>query len=341
MEKQLNELLKLAKRNRYIINIKDIENCFTEEEDIDNAYDFLKNNGVEVMLDDFLEEIEENFTYSASSNPVKIYLKDIGQYNLLTQQEELELGKRKNNGDVEAKNLLIESNLRLVVSIAKNYTTNTSMSFLDLVQEGNLGLMKAVEKFDYTKGYKFSTYATYWIRQAISRAIADQSRTIRIPVHINELISKVQKANRALTQELHRDPTPKEIAVYLKVEEEKVLDAFEASLGLSSLDKTFSDDDDATILDITPDSTFDTPEEVYHHQEFKNMFLDVLNTLDKREKEILICRYGILTGQTKSLEEVGEEFDLTRERIRQLEIKALRKLRQPARANMLKDIIAY
>ena len=271
-------------------------------------------------------------------DPVRMYLKEIGNIPLLSVEEESEYAKKIKTGDEFAKSKLIESNLRLVVSIAKRYV-GRGISFLDLIQEGNLGLMKAVEKFDYTLGYKFSTYATWWIRQAISRAIADQSRTIRVPVHMVETIHKVAKAQTKLMQNLGREATNKEIAEELGMTEDKVREIIKISQEPISLETPIGDTDESHIGDFIPDDKNPTPVEVASHQFMKEQLYEVLKTLTKREETILKMRFGLEDGKPKTLEEVGKEFNITRERIRQIEAKAIRKLRQPGKSKQLKDYL--
>ena len=267
---------------------------------------------------------------------IKAYVNSIKNIPLLSQHEENALGKRVLNKDAEAIQTLIESNLRLVVSIAKKYTGHTGIEFLDLVQEGNLGLMHAARKFDYRKGFKFSTYATYWIKLYISRAIADQSKTVRVPVHIYELNNSILRVNKELTQELLREPTEEEIAEKLEVEVDKVKEAIAASRSIFSLDKPV-DDEDILLLDMVEDPTIQNPEDMIMREGVIASVLDVLDSLEPREKDIIDLRFGISSGETKTLEEISSVMNISRERIRQLEIKALRKLRQPARIAALKE----
>ena len=274
----------------------------------------------------------------ASTDPIREYLKEIGSIPLLTQEQEQDLAKRKSEGDAEAGKKLVEANLRLVVSIAKRYT-GRGMSFLDLVQEGNIGLMKAVEKFDYTKGYKFSTYATWWIRQAITRAIADQARTIRIPVHMVETINKVIRVSRQLLQELGHDPTPNEIAAEMNMPVDKVREILKIAQEPVSLETPIGEEEDSHLGDFIPDEGASEPSEAASFTLLKEQLMDVLSTLTPRVEKVLKLRFGIEDGRTRTLEEVGKEFNVTRERIRQIEAKALRKLRHPSRSKKLKDFL--
>lgn len=271
-------------------------------------------------------------------DPVRMYLKEIGKVDLLSPEEEIELAKRMLDGDEEAKKALAEANLRLVVSIAKKYV-GRGMLFLDLIQEGNLGLIKAVEKFDYTKGYKFSTYATWWIRQAITRAIADQARTIRIPVHMVETINKVIRVSRQLLQELGHDPTPEEIAEEMNIPVQKVRDILKIAQEPVSLETPIGEEEDSHLGDFIPDDDAPEPAEVASFTLLKEQMVEVLKTLTPREEKVLRLRFGIEDGRARTLEEVGKEFNVTRERIRQIEAKALRKLRHPSRSKKLRDFL--
>lgn len=272
------------------------------------------------------------------NDPVRMYLKEIGKVNLLSAQDEVELAKRIEAGDVEARRELTNANLRLVVSIAKRYV-GKGMAFLDLIQEGNLGLLKAVEKFDYTKGYKFSTYATWWIRQAITRAIADQARTIRIPVHMVETINKIMRTSRVLVQDLGRDPTTAEIAEKLNMSEEKVTEILKIAQDPVSLETPIGEEDDSHLGDFIPDEDALAPEDMASYMLLREQLLEVLDTLTERESRVLKLRFGLEDGRPHTLEEVGDIFKVTRERIRQIEAKALRKLRHPTRSKKLKDYI--
>lgn len=293
-------------------------------------------------IDKFDEEYENDdlsmLKGVAVDDPVRMYLKEIGKIPLLTSEEEIELAKRMQEGDEEAKKKLAEANLRLVVSIAKRYV-GRGMLFLDLIQEGNLGLMKAVEKFDYRKGFKFSTYATWWIRQAITRAIADQARTIRIPVHMVETINKLVRVQRQLVQELGRDPSPEEIAKEMGMEVEKVREIMKIAQEPVSLETPIGEEEDSHLGDFIPDDDVLAPAEAATYTMLREQLIDVLDTLTPREQKVLRLRFGLDDGRARTLEEVGKEFDVTRERIRQIEAKALRKLRHPSRSKKLKDFL--
>lgn len=323
-------------------------------EQIDKVFDKFEEIGVDILKDDFeeepgvedLEDIEEvediqninitNFDGINVDDPVRMYLREIGKIPLLTYEEELELAKKVLDGDEEAKKKLSESNLRLVVSIAKKYV-GRGMLFLDLIQEGNMGLIKAVEKFDYTKGYKFSTYATWWIRQAITRAIADQARTIRIPVHMVETINKLIRTSRLLLQRLGREPSPEEIAEELEMPVEKVMEIQKIAQDPVSLETPIGEEDDSHLGDFIQDDDSPAPQDAAAYTMLKEQLEEVMNTLTPREAKVLKLRFGLEDGKARTLEEVGKEFDVTRERIRQIEAKALRKLRHPSRSKKLKD----
>ena len=333
------------------------------QEQMDRFYDTLEELNIETVGEDLppiddddllpaldeLEEIDEVTeeeiaeadsmadSYS-TDDPVRMYLKEIGKVNLLTQEEEIELAVRMSQGDEEAKRRMAEANLRLVVSIAKRYV-GRGMLFLDLIQEGNLGLIKAVEKFDYTKGYKFSTYATWWIRQAITRAIADQARTIRIPVHMVETINKVIRVSRQLLQELGHDPSAEEIAAEMNIPVEKVRDILKIAQEPVSLETPIGEEEDSHLGDFIPDEDASEPSEAASFSLLKEQLMSVLATLTPREEKVLRLRFGIEDGRTRTLEEVGKEFNVTRERIRQIEAKALRKLRHPSRSKKLRDFL--
>ncbi|MDE6211312.1 MAG: RNA polymerase sigma factor RpoD [Clostridia bacterium] len=304
------------------------------------VFEILKQEGVEIQEDS--EEVVKDIVFdnieAATDDSVKMYLKDIGQVPLLRPDEEIELARRMSEGDVDAKNRLSEANLRLVVSIAKRYV-GRGMQFLDLIQEGNLGLMKAVEKFDYTKGFKFSTYATWWIKQSITRAIADQARTIRIPVHMVETINKTGRVSRQLLQTLGREPTTAEIAEKMGLTEEKVIEIQKIAQDPVSLEKPIGEEEDSHLGDFIEDNTSASPAEKAETRMLKEHLLEVLSTLTPRENEVIRKRYGLDDSRPKTLEEVGREFNVTRERIRQIEAKALRKLRHPNRTKKLKDYI--
>ncbi|MBQ8196910.1 MAG: RNA polymerase sigma factor RpoD [Clostridia bacterium] len=308
--------------------------------ELDEIYKLFDDSGIQVvnelerdkdLYDQLLKEV-------GTDDPVKIYLKDIGKVPLLQPEEEIELAKKMMEGDENAKRLLSEANLRLVVSIAKRYM-GRGMQFLDLIQEGNLGLMKAVEKFDYQKGFKFSTYATWWIRQAITRAIADQARTIRIPVHMVETINKLVRVSRRLLQELGREPNPEEIAKEMDITEEKVREIQKIAQDPVSLETPIGEEEDSHLADFIKDETSTAPTDAVAFTMLKEQLLGVLDTLPPREQKVLRLRYGLDDGRARTLEEVGKEFNVTRERIRQIEAKALRKLRHPSRSKRLKDFL--
>ena len=323
-------------------------------EQIDKVFDKFEEMGVDVLKDDFeeepdvedLENIEEvedikdinltNFEGVNVDDPVRMYLREIGKIPLLTFEEELDLAKKVLEGDEDAKKKLSESNLRLVVSIAKKYV-GRGMLFLDLIQEGNMGLIKAVEKFDYTKGYKFSTYATWWIRQAITRAIADQARTIRIPVHMVETINKLIRTSRLLLQRLGREPSPEEIAKEMEISVEKVMEIQKIAQDPVSLETPIGEEDDSHLGDFIQDDDSPAPQDAAAYTLLKEQLEEVMNTLTPREAKVLKLRFGLEDGKARTLEEVGKEFDVTRERIRQIEAKALRKLRHPSRSKKLRD----
>ena len=317
---------------------------------LDDLYNILTENQIEVRAEDDEEAInleEENLEIvdipneskdmSVNDN-VRMYLKEIGKISLLNLEEEQKLSKRVAEGDEEAKRLLAESNLRLVVSIAKRYV-GRGLLFLDLIQEGNIGLMKAVEKFDYDKGYKFSTYATWWIRQAITRALADQARTIRVPVHMVETINKMARIERQMTLELNREPSDEELAKKMGLSVDKIVEIRKISQDPVSLETPIGEEDDSHLGDFLADERTMSPEEYATYEILKDELRDVLKTLTKREEEVLELRFGLLDGSCHTLEEVGKKFGVTRERIRQIEAKALRKLRHPSRAKRLKDFL--
>jgi len=354
---QMPEVQVLLKRGKTKGNLNnhDFEECLEkvdlDPEEIDAIYVYLQKEGIEVAFTDLdLEAIEaaeleeENrkeieLADSVSVNdPVRLYLKEIGKVPLLTGDEEMILARRMEAGDDSAKKELAEANLRLVVSIAKRYV-GRGMSFLDLIQEGNLGLIKAVEKFDYTKGFKFSTYATWWIRQAITRAIADQARTIRIPVHMVETINKLIRVSRQLLQEYGREPTPAEIGKEMGFTEEKVREIQKIAQDPVSLETPIGEEEDSHLGDFIPDEDAPAPAEAASYALLKEQLIEVLNTLTEREEKVLRLRFGLDDGRARTLEEVGKEFNVTRERIRQIEAKALRKLRHPSRSKKLKDYL--
>ncbi len=328
-----------------------ISNCLEDidldSHQIDELFKYFESMDIDIIDDKseeediHIEDTEDEIPIPQEINvgdPVKMYLKEIGKVPLLTRDEEVELAKRVELGDENAKKRLAEANLRLVVSIAKKYI-GRGMSFLDLIQEGNLGLIKAVEKFDYTKGYKFSTYATWWIRQAITRAIADQGRTIRIPVHMIESINKLVRIQRQLVQNLGREPSPEEIAEIMDMEVDKVRDIMEIAQKPISLETPIGEEEDSHLGDFIEDDQIKTPDEITTHIMLKEQLFEVLESLNPREQEVLILRFGLNDGRTRTLEEVGKVFDVTRERIRQIEAKALRKLRHPTRSKKLKDFL--
>ena len=358
-------LIELAKKKKSELEFREVQSQFVDvqisEEEFDKILETLEDNGIDVfdkdaddiddeMLDDedvvLTEEDEvdvENIDLSvpdgiSTEDPVRMYLKEIGKVPLLSADEEIELAKRMEDGDEEAKKKLAEANLRLVVSIAKRYV-GRGMLFLDLIQEGNLGLIKAVEKFDYRKGYKFSTYATWWIRQAITRAIADQARTIRIPVHMVETINKLIRVSRQLLQELGREPSPEEIAVEMNMPVERVREILKISQEPVSLETPIGEEEDSHLGDFIQDDNVPVPVDAAAYTLLREQLEEVLNTLTDREKKVLSLRFGLEDGRGRTLEEVGKEFNVTRERIRQIEAKALRKLRHPTRSRKLRDYL--
>ena len=360
-------LLELAKKKKNVLEYQEISDYFKDQpldaEQMDKIFDFLEASGVDVlritensaddlMLDDDMdidglddeEEVElDKIDLSVPEgvsieDPVRMYLKEIGKVPLLSAEEEIELAKKMEQGDENAKKRLAEANLRLVVSIAKRYV-GRGMLFLDLIQEGNLGLIKAVEKFDYRKGYKFSTYATWWIRQAITRAIADQARTIRIPVHMVETINKLIRVSRQLLQELGREPTPEEIAEELDMPVDRVREILKISQEPVSLETPIGEEEDSHLGDFIQDDNVPVPADAAAFTLLKEQLVEVLGTLTEREQKVLRLRFGLDDGRARTLEEVGKEFNVTRERIRQIEAKALRKLRHPSRSRKLKDYL--
>ncbi len=317
-----------------------LENAELTPEQNAEIYRFLEQNGIKIV-DTFERDnsaLYRNIGDVAVDDPVKMYLKDIGKVPLLTSEEETELAKRMLEGDEDAKRKLSEANLRLVVSIAKRYV-GRGMLFLDLIQEGNLGLMKAVEKFDYTKGFKFSTYATWWIRQAITRAIADQARTIRIPVHMVETINRQVRAQRALLQDLGREPTPQEIADYMGIPVEKVVEIQKIAQDPVSLETPIGEEEDSHLVDFIEDTKAAPPSDVAAQSMLREQLIQALHKLTPREEKVIRLRYGLDDGKQRTLEEVGREFNVTRERIRQIEAKALRKLRNPTKSKKLRDYL--
>ena len=328
-----------------------LEDVDLKAEQIDKLYEVLEDLNIDIIdedIEDELPQLEEEIAAqdleAATSDmvniddPVRMYLKEIGKVPLLTAEEERDLAMRMGEGDQEAKRKLAEANLRLVVSIAKRYV-GRGMLFLDLIQEGNLGLIKAVEKFDYKKGYKFSTYATWWIRQAITRAIADQARTIRIPVHMVETINKLIRVSRQLLQQLGRDPLPEELAQEMGLPEEKVREILKIAQEPVSLETPIGEEEDSHLGDFIPDDDAPAPAEAAAFTLLKEQLMDVLDTLTPREEKVLKLRFGLDDGRARTLEEVGKEFQVTRERIRQIEAKALRKLRHPSRSKKLRDFL--
>ena len=345
-------LLERGKKRGYL-TFKEIaealEGFEISTEEMEKTYDRFESEKIELIedMDKELEEIEiskeelEDLSVPEGisiDDHVKMYLKEIGKVDLLSADEETELARRMAEGDEEAKKKLAEANLRLVVSIAKRYV-GRGMLFLDLIQEGNLGLIRAGDKFDYTKGYKFSTYATWWIRQAITRAIADQARTIRIPVHMVETINKLVRVSRQLVQELGREPTPEELAQGLNMSVEKVREISKISQEPVSLETPIGEEEDSHLGDFIPDDDAPAPSEAASYVLLKEQLVDVLKTLTPREAKVLKLRFGLIDGRQRTLEEVGKEFKVTRERIRQIEAKALRKLRHPSRSKKLKDFL--
>ena len=360
-EEKIKTLLAMVKKKKNVLEYQEISDHFAdlhlEEEQMDEILDALEKSGIDVLRitdDDDIPDEElllsdedevdmENLDLSipdgiSIEDPVRMYLKEIGKVPLLSAEEEIELAKRMENGDQEAKKRLAEANLRLVVSIAKRYV-GRGMLFLDLIQEGNLGLIKAVEKFDYRKGYKFSTYATWWIRQAITRAIADQARTIRIPVHMVETINKLIRVSRQLLQELGREPTPEEISEEMGMPVDRVREILKISQEPVSLETPIGEEEDSHLGDFIQDDNVPVPAEAASFTLLREQLVEVLGTLTEREQKVLRLRFGLDDGRARTLEEVGKEFNVTRERIRQIEAKALRKLRHPSRSRKLKDYL--
>ena len=354
-EQRKEELLKKGKEKgvlTYEELAESLKGLELDADSLDELYNAFHDNNIEIISENFEDEDDSDdaddeisiedvaLPKNASINdPVRMYLKEIGKISLLSLDEELALSKRVEEGDEEAKRLLAESNLRLVVSIAKRYV-GRNLSFLDLIQEGNIGLMKAVDKFDASKGYKFSTYATWWIRQAITRAIADQAKTIRVPVHMVETINKLKRIQRHLTVELNREPTEAELAKKMNTTEEKVREIFKISQDPLSLETPIGEEDDSHLGDFLKDESSMSPEEYAINEVLKDEIEEVLCTLTPREEEVLKLRFGLKGGTCHTLEEVGNMFGVTRERIRQIEAKALRKLRHPSRSRKLKDYLS-
>ncbi|PHV71175.1 RNA polymerase sigma factor RpoD [Sporanaerobium hydrogeniformans] len=348
---KLDQLMTIAKEKKGVLEQDDINDVFADMDldptKIEQIYEYLESQNIDIIgnITEVELEVEEediditNLPDGISiDDPVRMYLKEIGKVPLLSADEEIRLAERMQEGDQEAKKKLAEANLRLVVSIAKRYV-GRGMLFLDLIQEGNLGLIKAVEKFDYTKGFKFSTYATWWIRQAITRAIADQARTIRIPVHMVETINKLMRVSRQLLQELGRDPQPEEIAKEMEMSVAKVREIMKISQEPVSLETPIGEEEDSHLGDFIPDEDIPVPAEAAAFTLLKEQLIEVLDTLTEREQKVLRLRFGLDDGRARTLEEVGKEFNVTRERIRQIEAKALRKLRHPSRSKKLKDYL--
>ncbi|MGN0485222.1 MAG: RNA polymerase sigma factor RpoD [Lachnospiraceae bacterium] len=360
--KRLTELVGIAKKKKNVLEYQEINDYFKDmklsAEQFEQILDYLERNNIDVirMSDDDDDTVDDDIILSEEDeidmekidlsvpdgvsieDPVRMYLKEIGKVPLLSAEEEIELAKKMELGDQDAKKRLAEANLRLVVSIAKRYV-GRGMLFLDLIQEGNLGLIKAVEKFDYRKGYKFSTYATWWIRQAITRAIADQARTIRIPVHMVETINKLIRVSRQLLQELGREPLPEEIAEEMNMPVDRVREILKISQEPVSLETPIGEEEDSHLGDFIQDDNVPVPAEAAAFTLLKEQLDEVLGTLTEREQKVLTLRFGLKDGRARTLEEVGREFNVTRERIRQIEAKALRKLRHPSRSRKLKDYL--
>ena len=366
---KLGKPVEVAKGKHNALDVTEINNFFTGDdlstEQMEQIYSYLEKRGIDVIpvIDDsilaeeplLIDDVDDSFMKDSeeedidldaidllegigTEDPVRMYLKEIGTVPLLTAEEELELAKRKADGDNHAKDRLIEANLRLVVSIAKRYT-GRGMSFLDLVQEGNLGLIKGVEKFDYTKGYKLSTYATWWIRQSVTRALADQARTIRVPVHMVETINKMSKMQRKLTLELGYEPSVAELAEALEMSEEKVMEIMQIAREPASLETPIGEEDDSNLGDFVADSNVLTPEGNVESVMLKEHIDALLGDLKERERQVIVLRFGLEDGHPRTLEEVGKAFNVTRERIRQIEAKALRKLRNPVRSKRIRDFL--
>lgn len=340
LQQQIDQLIKLGQEKGALTDeelMSRLEHLNADASDMETVYDALAKANIQIKDTEQEPEIKlDGITDGNNNDTVKMYLRDIGKYPLLTREEEIELAKKIEQGDIEARNKLISCNLRLVVSIAKKYM-NRGLQFLDLIQEGNIGLMKAVDKFDYNRELKFSTYATWWIRQGIQRAISDQGRLIRIPVHMGDIISKLSKVTRQLVQEKGREPTTAELAERLEMPEEKILYIQRISQDPVSFETPVGQEDDSYLGDFLEDTNSLSPSEVAENKMLKEILIKVLQTLTPREQKVIRLRYGIDDGRQRTLEEVGKEFNVTRERIRQIETKALQKLRQPQRLKMLKD----
>ena len=345
LEQDIEEIIKEAKKENNVITEEDLGSKLINHEltleELNNVKARLEEEGItiEASLDETIkdEELKEIMSNVKVGDPVKMYLKDIGQVQLLTPEQEVELAKKILEGDERAKKELSERNLKLVVSIAKKYVNRSSMQFLDLIQEGNLGLLKAVEKFDHTKGFRFSTYATWWIRQSITRAIADQARTIRIPVHMVETIHRLSRVSKQLMQELGRDPSNAEIAERMGLTESRVVEIQKIAQDPVSLESPVGEEDESRISDFIEDESIKSPTDNAAQDILKTQLLQVIETLTPREQKVIRLRYGIDDSHPRTLEEVGKEFNVTRERIRQIEAKALRKLRHPNRSKKLQD----
>lgn len=364
---QMNRLLERAKKQKNVVELQEIKEVFQKGSltpaQLEGIVSYLEERKIDVLTmseidsdeieqsDVFPEEVEKEYEgkredepeilhseRGSAEDPVRMYLKEIGRIPLLSSEEEIELAKRMEMGDEEAKKKLSEANLRLTVSIAKRYS-GRGMQFLDLIQEGNLGLIKAVEKFDYRKGYKFSTYATWWIRQSITRAIADQARTIRIPVHMVETMNRVNRTSRRLLQEYGREPTPEEIAVTMNLPVERILEVSKISQEPVSLETPIGEEEDSHLGDFIQDEHVPVPSEEAAHTLLREQLEEVMDTLSDREQKVLALRFGLEDGKPHTLEEVGRDFQVTRERIRQIEAKALRKLRHPTRSRKLRDFL--
>ena len=369
LQQKLRSLIEIGKKEGKITSkqlLQTLDAIDADEKQTEQIYDALEKAGIEIDVSDVAEildaadgllptdsdlmnidsqfqedlnKLEESAEEGTTTDPVRMYLKEIGKIPLLSAEEEIELAKRISEGDEEAKKRMIEANLRLVVSVAKHYL-GRGMQLLDLIQEGNMGLLKAVEKFDYTKGYKFSTYATWWIRQSITRAVADQARTIRIPVHMVETINRVSRTSRSLVQELGREPTLDEISDALGIPQEKIAEVMKIAQDPVSLETPVGEEDDSHLGDFIPDSDVTEPAESASYNMLRQQLTEVMQTLSPRECKVLRLRFGMEDGRAHTLEEVGKEFDVTRERVRQIEAKALRKLRHPSRSKLLKDFLS-